>query len=98
MQIDTLITLFENHDHLTCTQWKEACATLDNIIEKISKTIEETCSATLIQQLTNRTAQQGGILPRKLAKQWKKHLATYHLIRKIIYITKMTRTGRRTQY
>ena len=38
--------------------------------------------------LTNRTSQQGGFLPRKLSKEWKKHLDTYHLIRKTIYIAK----------
>ena len=87
-QIHDLNTLLENHHHLTNTQWQYACDTLDNIIRKISQNIEETCSAVPIPQLTDRTTQQGGFLPRKLAKPWKKHLATYHLIRKIIYITK----------
>ena len=85
IQINTLITLLENYNHLTNNQWKNACDSLDIIIRKFSQNIEETCSAALISQLTNRTAQQGGFLPRKLAKPWKKHLATYHLI---IYITK----------
>ena len=88
IQINDLITHLENHDQLTNTQWHSACNTLDTIIRKISQTIEETCSAAPIPPLTNRTAKQGGFLPRKLARQWKKHIATYHLIRKTIYITK----------
>ena len=88
IQINALTSLLENHNHLTPDQWKEACIALDNIIDKISDTIEITCKATPIQTLTNRTAQQGGFLPRKLSKEWKKQLETYHLIRKTIYIAK----------
>ena len=88
IQINALINLLENYDHLTNNQWQNACDSLDTIIRKNSQNIEETCSAAPTPQLTNRTAQQGGFLPRKLAKPWKKHLATYHLIRKTIYITK----------
>ena len=43
---------------------------------------------TPLPTLTNRTAQQGGFMPRKIQKQWKKHLSTYHLIRKTIYLAK----------
>ena len=88
IQIDTLTNILKNHDHLTHIQWQNACAALDIIIGKISQNIEGTCSASPLPQLTSRTAQQGGFLPRKIAKQWKKYLATYHLIRKTIYITK----------
>ena len=70
-QLNELTNLLENHNHLTLDQWHEACITLDNIVEKISYTIEKTCKATPIQNLTNRTAQQGGFLPRKLSKEWK---------------------------
>jgi hypothetical protein len=34
--------------------------------------------------LTNQTSKQGGYLPRKLQKKWKKELSTYHIIRKAI--------------
>ena len=88
IQINALNTFLENHDHLTNTQWQYACDTLDNIMRQISQNLEETCSAAPIPQLTNRTTQQGGFLPRKLAKSWRKYLATCHLIRKTIYITK----------
>jgi hypothetical protein len=37
--------------------------------------------------LTQRTVQQGGYLLRKLQKQWKQQLATYHLTRKAIYLS-----------
>ena len=87
-QLNELTKLLENHNHLNPDQWQEACTTLDNIVEKISETIEKTCKAAPIPYLTNRTTQQGGFLPRKLSKKWKKHLDTYHLIRKTIYITK----------
>jgi exonuclease III len=72
IQINVLTTILENNDSLTHTQWQNACSSLDAIIDKISLTIKETCSAELIPQHTNRTAQQGGFLPRKLAKIWKK--------------------------
>jgi hypothetical protein len=81
-QINELTSLLENHNHLTPDQWQEACIALDNIVEKISISIENTCKAAPIPTLTNRTTQQGGFLPRKLSKEWKKHLDTYHLIRK----------------
>ena len=86
IQIKTLTTLLENHQHLSTDQWIEACTTLDHIVNKISETIEKTCKADPLLHLTNRTSQQGGFLPRKLARKWKKHLHTYHLIRKTIYI------------
>jgi hypothetical protein len=85
-QITTLTTLLESHPHLSHDQWLEACATLDHIINKISDTIERTCQADPLPTLTSRTSQQGGFLPRKLAKTWQRCLHTYHLIRKTIYI------------
>jgi hypothetical protein len=85
-QINTLTTLLENHQHLNPNQWTEACITFDHIVEKISETIVKTCQADPLPNLTNRTSQQGGFLPRKLAKEWQRHLNTYHLIRKTIYI------------
>jgi hypothetical protein len=85
-QINTLTTLLENHQHLNPNQWTEACITFDHIVEKISETIVKTCQADPLPNLTNRTSQQGGFLPRKLAREWQRHLNTYHLIRKTIYI------------
>ena len=85
-QINELTSLLENNNHLNPTLWQEACVSLDHIVGKISESIEKTCKATPLPHLTNRTTQQGDFLPRKLAKEWKKHLATYHLIRKTIYI------------
>jgi hypothetical protein len=41
---------------------------------------------TTIPTLTNHASKQGGYLPRKLQKQWKKGLSTYHIIRKAIKI------------
>ena len=70
--LNELTSLLETHNHLTPDQWQEACLALDNIVEKISITIEKTCKATPIPTPMNRTAQQGRFLPRKLAKEWKK--------------------------
>ena len=55
-QVNELTNLLENHNHLTPVQWQEACIALDNIVDKISDTIEKTCKAPPIQTLTNRTA------------------------------------------
>ena len=87
-QINELTSLLENNNHLNPTLWQEACMSLDNIIGEISETIEKTWKAVPLPHVTNRTTQQGSFLPRKLAKEWKKHLATYHLIIKTIYIAK----------
>jgi hypothetical protein len=42
---------------------------------------------THISTLTHLTNKQGGYLPRKLQKLWKKNLSTYHIIRKTIKLT-----------
>lgn len=91
------ITILLSKDHLTPDQWQQACTQMDNITHTISKIIEEMCSVTPIPTLTNRAAEQGGYLPRKIQKTWKQHITTYHLIRKTIYITKIQRTGVYTQ-
>ena len=49
-------------------QWLLVCSQMDHIIQKISKTIENTCNTPSIPLLTNRASQQGGFLPRKLQK------------------------------
>jgi hypothetical protein len=59
---------------------------MDQMIQNISKIIVDTCSALPIPTLTNLMAKQGGYLPRKLQKLWKKELSTYHIIRKTIKI------------
>ena len=87
IQLNEITNLLLKH-HLTPDQWQQACTQMDNITQKISKNIEETCSAPPIPTLTNRAIQQGGYLPRKIQKTWKQHITTYHLIRKTIYITK----------
>ena len=71
-RINELIHFLENHDHLTLDQWEIACTSLNKIVEKITETIEKTCKSPPLPNLTNRIAQQGGFLPRKLAKEWKK--------------------------
>ena len=89
IQLNNLTDLLSLHQ-LTKNQWQSTCSQLDHIIQKISETIVNTCSTTPILTLTNRASQQGGLLPRKLQKLWKKHIKTYHLIRKAIYITNNT--------
>ena len=87
IRVNEITTLLSNN-YLTNEQWHTTCTQMDNITHKISRTIKETCNATLIPTLTNITNQQGGYLPKKLQKKWKKHIATYNLVRKTIYIIK----------
>ena len=77
------------NEHLSDNQWEISCTKLNHLIQQISYKTQETCSAPPLPPLTHRTTQQRDFLPRKLQKQWKKHLTTYHLIRKTIYITKV---------
>jgi len=72
IHLDNLTATLVNHDHLTNIQWQEACTSLDDIIGKISQTIKKTYKVAPLPHLTNRTAQQRGFLPCKLAKSWKK--------------------------
>ena len=60
---------------------------MDLLIQSISNIIEETCTAPSIPILTHQMNKQGGYLPRKLQKIWKKELSTYHIIRKAIKLT-----------
>jgi hypothetical protein len=60
---------------------------MDQIVENISKIIEDTCTAAPTPMLMNQASKQGGYLPQKLQKQWKKELSTYHIIRKTIKTT-----------
>jgi hypothetical protein len=84
--IDNLTTIL-SHANLNETQWHLACTSLNDIINNISLTIQQTCSAPPILPLTHTIAQQGGYLPRKIHNLWITDLSTYHLIRKTIYIT-----------
>ena len=84
----TELTNIVGNNHLTNAQWHSSCTKLDHLIQKNSDKIQDTCSAPPFPDLTSRTSQQGGFLPRKLQKKWKQHLSTYHLIRKAIYTIK----------
>jgi hypothetical protein len=82
--IHQLINILQNNIKLPHNQWKHVCEQMDQIVGNISKIIEDTCTAPPIPTLTNQTSKQGSYLPRKLQKQWKKELSTYHIIRKAI--------------
>ena len=84
-QIDELIQLLKNN-HLSNEQWQIACDSFNSLTDNITTTVLETCKAPPIPTLSNKIAKQGGSFPKKLQKEWKKHLSTYHLIRKTIYI------------
>jgi hypothetical protein len=85
--IRQLINILQNNTKLPYNQWQHVCEQMDQIVENISKNIEETYTAPPFPMLTNQTSKQGGYLPRKHQKQWKKELSTYHIIRKAIKIT-----------
>ena len=55
IQLNNITTLL-SVDQLTQNQWQLACSQMDHIIQKISETIENTCSATPIPTLTNRAS------------------------------------------
>jgi hypothetical protein len=81
--IHQLINILQNNTKLPHNQWQHVCE-MDQIVENISKTIEDTCTAPLVPMLTNQTSKQGGYLPWKLQKQSKKELSTHHITRKTI--------------
>jgi exonuclease III len=85
--IQQLTNLLQNNITLTQNQWQHVCDKMDQMICSISKIVEDTCIAPSIPTLTNLTSKQGGYLPKKLQKSWKKELSTYHTIRKAIKIT-----------
>ena len=87
VQINELTNTLLNNQQNT-NQRQIACTQLEQLVQEISNKIQTTCSVPPLPTLSNQTAQQGGFLPRKIQKQWKKHLSTYHLIRKTIYIAK----------
>jgi hypothetical protein len=86
-QIHQLIETLQNNTTLSQNQWQQVCDEMDQMVRNISKIIEETCAAPPIPTLTHLTNKQGGYLPRKLQKLWKKELSTYHIIKKIIKLT-----------
>ena len=81
--IDILIWLL-NNDAFTNIQWQNACYSLDSLIINITTLVQTTCSASPIPSLSLQTTTQGGYLPQKLQRKWKKHLFTYHTIRKAL--------------
>jgi hypothetical protein len=86
-QIRQLTNTLQNNTKLSQNQWQQVCDEMDQMVQNISKIIEDTCSVPPIPTLTSLTNKQGGYLPRKLQKLWKKELSTYHIIRKIIKLT-----------
>jgi hypothetical protein len=86
-QIQQIINILKNNATLPQNQWQQVCTEMDQMVHNISKIIEETCIAPPIPTLTSLTTKQGGYLPRKLQKIWKKEISTYHIIRKAIKIT-----------
>ena len=60
---------------------------MDHMMCSISKIIGDTYIVPPIPTLTNLTSKQGGYLPIKLQKSWKRELSIYHIIRKAIKIT-----------
>jgi predicted esterase YcpF (UPF0227 family) len=86
-QIQQLTSYLQNNTTMTQNQWQQVRTQMDQMINNISKIIEETCTTPPIPTLTNITSKQGGYLPKKLQKLWKKELSTYHIIRKTIKIT-----------
>ena len=86
-QIQQLINLLQNNTTLPQNQWLQLCLEMNQIMQRILEIIEDMCTAPPIPTLTYLTSKQGGYLPRKLQKLWKKELSTYHIIRKTIKIT-----------
>jgi exonuclease III len=65
------------------------CGTLNIALPGLQALInkENPPSIIAIQETKLTASKQGGYLPRKLQKLWKKELATYHIIRKTIKLT-----------
>ena len=70
LQINELTNTL-NNNQITTIQWQTSCTKLDQQIHQISENIQDTCSAPPLLDLTDRTAQQGGFLQRKLQTKWK---------------------------
>ena len=86
-QIEEFTQILQNNQ-LTNEQWQLACTSFNILTDNITTTVLETCTAPPVPTLPTHIAKQGGYLPKKTQKHWKLNLATYHLIRKIIYIIK----------
>jgi hypothetical protein len=86
-QIQQLTNTLQNNIILPQNQWQRVCEEMDQMVQNISKIIEDTCTVPPIPTLTSLTSKQGGYLPRKLQKLWKKELSTYHITRKTIKLT-----------
>ena len=94
IQLNEMTIILISKNHLNQEQWQQAYNHMNQIIQEILETIKNTCSMAPLPTLTYKTTQQGGFLPRKLQKTWKKHINTYHLIWKAIYTTKNTANWR----
>jgi hypothetical protein len=55
-QIEHLIDILQNNIKLPQNQWHQVCEKMDQIIQNISKIIEDTCTALPIPTLTNLTS------------------------------------------
>jgi hypothetical protein len=86
-QIQQLTNLLQNNIILTQNQWQQLCEEMDQMVQKISKIIEDTCTVPPIPTLIYLTNKQGVYFPKKLQKLWKKEISTYHIIRKTIKLT-----------
>ena len=73
-------------ENLTRQQWEEAKSQFQEILNSLSKCIEQTCMSQTMPPLPHRAKLQGGFLPRQQQKTWKSHLKTYHNIRKAIHV------------
>jgi hypothetical protein len=89
-QIQQLTNLLQNNTTLSQNQWLQFYLEMDQMIQRISEIIEDTCTVPPIPILTCLTSKQGGYLPIKLQKLWKKELSLYHIIRKTIKLTTQT--------
>ena len=87
LQINELTNILE-HNQLTNNQWQLACTTLDHLIQEISNKIQENCGAPPSQHLQLAQHSKEASCQEKFKKKWKKHLSTYHSIRKTIYLAK----------
>ena len=67
-RIHQLTDLLQTNTTLTQNQWQQVCEKMDQIINNISKIIEETYIVLSIPTLINLTSKQGDHLPRKLQK------------------------------
>jgi hypothetical protein len=71
-QIQQLTNILQINTILSQNQWQQVCFEMDQMVQNISKIIEDTCTAPPIPTLTNLTTKQGGYLFRKLPRKLQK--------------------------